>query len=62
MGDTTQPTKISEHTYARLIRHTKRKHGQIRGSLRDELELAIENHVNGELPADELARIENDIA
>ena len=62
MGDTSQPTPISTHTYARLVRYTKRKHGQVRGSLRDELELAIENHVNGDLPEDELARIENDVA
>lgn len=63
MGDdTTQPTRIGEDVYERLKSHTKRKHGQLRGSLRDELELAINNHVNGELPADELARIENDVA
>lgn len=62
MGDQTQPTPIDSELYERLKRHTEKKHGQTRGVLREELETAIRNHVEADMPTDSLSRIENDVA
>lgn len=60
--DLKQPTPIDAALYNEFKQFVKDNHGQIRGSLRDELENAIRQYMDDSRGPDELQRIENDIA
>jgi catechol 2,3-dioxygenase-like lactoylglutathione lyase family enzyme len=63
MGNTVQPgAKVDEETYERFKQFVKDNHGRIRGSLADELEIAMRERMNTANGRDPLARIEDDLA
>lgn len=63
MGETIQPgAKVDKQTYQRFKQFVEDTHGRVRGSLADELEIAMRQRMDDANGPDRLARIENDIA
>jgi len=63
MGETIQPgAKVDKQTYQRFKQFVEDTHGRIRGSLADELEIAMRQRMDDANGPDRLARIENDLA
>ena len=63
MGETIQPgAKVDKETYKRFKQFVEDTHGRVRGSLADELEIAMKQRMEDANGPDRLARIENDIA
>lgn len=63
MGKQVQPgAKVDEETYERFRQFVRDSHGKTRGSLGDELELAMKQRMEDANGPDRLARIENDLA
>ena len=63
MGETIQPgAKVDKETYKRFKQFVEDTHGRVRGSLADELEIAMKQRMDDANGPDRLARIENDIA
>jgi hypothetical protein len=63
MGERIQPGgRVDEQVYEDFRDFVERQHGQVRGSLGDELEIAMRERMNGVDRTDRLQRIEDDVA
>lgn len=61
MAETKQPTPIDAALYSEFKEFVKENHGQLRGSLRDELENAIRQYMDAANGPDKLEKIERDL-
>lgn len=62
MTRTVRPAEVDEALYEQFKQFVRDHHGQVRGSLRDELETAMRERMNAANGPDRLERIEADLA
>lgn len=63
MGNRVQPGgRVDEETYERFREWVRAQHGSIRSHLGEELEIAMKERMNTGNGADQITRIENDVA
>lgn len=63
MGNRVQPGgRVDEQTYERFREWVRSQHGSVRNHLGKELEIAMKERMNAENGADQITRIENDVA
>lgn len=63
MGERVQPGgRVDKETYEQFKKFVQNHHGKVRGSLGDELEIAMKERMNSVNKSDQLTRIENDVA